>query len=152
MVKSKQSCIKLNIFVATTDFEIIGSEHGDAMDINFKLLPEIWRDEVLSPSTPVPAALSSKIITPSTSKRAQQDIPKVIISPCPQPESPSTPATPSKKGKLAAKSKSSDVIKTIPIEEVPPVDLLSVTELEGLQDGVDLAAVSYFIYLFFLPY
>jgi len=29
---------------------------------------------------------------------------------------------------------------------------LSVTELEGLQDGVDLAAVSYFIYLFFLPY
>ena len=120
------------------------------MDIDFKPLPKVWRDKILSPSTPAPAASSSKFVMPSTSKRSRRDIPKVIILPRPQPELPSVPATPVKKGKPAAKSKRSDIIKMIPIEEVPSVDLLSVTELEGLQDGVDLAAVSYVFIFFFL--
>ena len=134
------------IFVATADFEIVGSDHGDVMDIDFKPLSEIWRDKVLSLSMPAPAALSSKFVVPSTSKRLQRDIPKVVIPPHPQPESPSVPAAPAKKGKPATKAKGLDIIKTIPIEEVPAVDLLSVSELEGLQDSVDLTAVSNLFY------
>ena len=127
------------------DFEIVSSAQDDAMDIDFKPLPEIWRDEIASPTTPAPGASSSQVV-PNTSKRARRDIPKVVIPPRPQPESPSVPTV--KKGKTASKSKSSGVCKTIPIEEVPPVDLLSVTELEGLRDGVDIAAVRHFILIF----
>jgi len=134
------------IFVATAEFEIVGSDHGDAMDIDFKPLPEIWRDKALSPSTPAPAASSSKFVAPSTSKKSRRDIPKVVIPPRPQLESPSVPAAPAKKGKPATKTKGLDVIKTIPIEEVPTVDLLSVSELEGLQNSVDLTAVSNLFY------
>jgi hypothetical protein len=68
--------------------------------------------------------------------------------PHPRPVSPVVPASTAKKGKPAAKTKSLDIIKTIPIELAPVADLLTVLELEGLQEAVDLSAVSILFYLF----
>lgn len=119
------------------------------MDIDYQPLPKIWKDNSPSPTTPGPAASSSKTVAPTSVKKSRRGIPHVIIPPRPQPISPVVPAAPPKKGKPATKGKSSDVIKTIPIEEVPASALLTVPELEGLQDSVDLAAVSNYLIFFF---
>lgn len=111
------------------------------MDVDYQPLPEIWRDQSLPPDTPGPVATSSKVVAPSAGKKSRRGIPSVIIPPRPHPASPVPSPAPIKKGKPAAKARSSDVVKTIAIEEAPVADLLTVPELEGLQGSVDLAAV-----------
>lgn len=119
------------------------------MDVDYQPLPDIWKGSSPSPTSPGPVASSSKKIAPTSSIPSRRIVPSVIIPPRPLPASPVVAATPVKKGKTVAKAKGSDVLKTIPVEEVPASSLLTVPELEGLQDAVDLSAVSKLFFFFF---
>lgn len=111
------------------------------MDVDYQPLPKIWKD-TSPPTTPGPAASSSKTVAPTSAKKSRRGIPHVIIPPRPQPVSPVVPAAPTKKGKPAAKAKGSDVIKNIPVLPVPEAEPLDVPEVKNLRGSIDLAAVS----------